>query len=212
MLTTINKYPFFDLTEIILEKEFSYKSYKTAQPVKAGNYVPDIKFEAGYSIWQNFDNGTPSYGPISRQVLDKPLVLSFYSKHWGDRGLEQLIQLNNLQQEIKANGGHHVVVCAEQPSQELAKLAWEHNLSLSFYYDADNKIAKKFRVYSEEDPTWNRFAGIDENIPLLSTYVIDTARHILYAHIDKNLTSTFREDEVISAVYTSALSNNRRTA
>lgn len=212
MLTTINKYPFFDLTEIILEKEFSYKAYKSIQPVNAGNYVPDIKLESGYDIWQNFNNGAPTYGPIARQLFDKPLVISFYSKHWGDRGIDQLKQLNTLQTEIKANGGNLVIISAEAPSQELAKIAWEQNLSLNFYFDKDNKIAKKFRVFSEEDPTWNRFAGIDENIPLLSTYVIDTAKHILYAHVDKNLTNTFLSEEVVAAVYGSALNNNRRSA
>jgi peroxiredoxin len=91
-------------------------------------------------------------------------------------------------------------------------LAWEHSLSLSFYYDNENQIARKFRVYSEEDPTWNKFAGIDENIPLLSTYVIDTARHILYAHIDKNLNEDINSEQIVASVYGSALNNNRRSA
>jgi peroxiredoxin len=213
MLTTINKYPYFDLSEIIIERDLSYKAYKALKPVKAGNYVPDIKLDTDYANWQNFYNGAPTPGHIAtRQLLSKPLVISFYSKHWQDRGIDQLKQLNALQYEIKANGGNLVIINADGPNEDLAKIAWEHNLSLNFYFDKDNKIAEKFRVYSEEDPTWNTFAGIDVNVPLLATYVVDTAKHIVFDHVDRNLTDTFVADEILTAVYHSALNNSRKSA
>lgn len=210
MLTAINKYPFFDISEIIPDYDLKYKQYKPLQPVKAGNYIPDFTLNQSYVHWQQFYNGSETHGPVMlRQLLDKPLVISFYSYHWKNLGIGQLKQLNTIQHEIKANGGNLLVITSEK-QEGLQSKAWEHNLSLNFYYDHDNEIAKRFRVYSEDNPAWNRFSGIDENAPLLATYVIDPARQIVYSHIDLNFTAAFPAKDIISAVYQSALSNNRK--
>jgi peroxiredoxin len=212
MLTTATKYPFFDLSEIIPEANFPYKAYQSLKPVRTGNLIPDVNLSTQYSRWQNFYNGAPTHGPISlKHFYGKPLAIAFYSKHWGEYGIEQLKQLNAIQAEIKANGGNLLVITADgEDDEQLARITWEHSLSLNFYYDVDNEIAQKFRVYSENDPTWNTFSGIDVNIPLLAVYVIDTDRQIAFDHINRDLSNTFIADEMISAVYESALVNNRR--
>lgn len=211
MLASTNKYPFFDLSEIIPDNDLYYKTYKALKPVKTGNIIPDINLVTQYSRWKNFYNGAPTHGPISlKHLYGKPLAIAFYSKHWQERGIEKLKQLNAIQSEIKAHGGNLLIVTDEAEDEQLAKVTWEHNLSLNFYHDINNEIAEKFRVFSENDPTWNRFSGIDVNIPLLAIYVIDTDRHIIYDHIDRDLTSTFIADEVVAAVYGAALTNNRR--
>jgi peroxiredoxin len=211
MLATVNKYPFFDLSEIIPDIDLSYKPYQSLKPIKAGNLIPDLNIHANYSRWQKFYSGAPTYGPVSlKQLLNKPLVISFYSKHWQDKGLEQLKQLNAIQYEVKANGGNLLIVNAEEGDEKLAKIAWEHSLSLNFYYDYNKEIAEKFRVYSEIDPTWNRFSGIDVNVPLLATYVIDASKQIVYDYIDKDLSGLFPSDNILNAVYESALNNNRK--
>ncbi|MDB5004292.1 MAG: hypothetical protein JWQ34_2517 [Mucilaginibacter sp.] len=211
MLTTINKYPFFDLSEIIPDNDITYKSYKALKPVKTGNLIPDINLVTDYKRWKNFYNGAPTHGPISlKHLYGKPLTIAFYSKHWGEYGVEQLKQLNTIQSEIKANGGNLLVLTNEAGNDQLAKLTWEHSLSLNFYHDINNEIASKFRVYSENDPTWNRFSGIDVNIPLLAIYVIDTDRHIVYDHINRDLSNTFIADDIIAAVYNAALTTNHK--
>jgi len=211
MPTTINKYPFFDLSEIIPDNDLTYKTYKKLKPVKTGNLIPDINLVTDYKRWKNFYNGAPTHGPIAlKHLYGKPLTIAFYSKHWRDRGVEQLKQLNAIQSEIKANGGNLLILTDEVNDEQLAKISWDHSLSLNFYYDINNGIAEKFRIYSEKDPTWNTFSGIDVNIPLLAVYVIDTERHIVYDHIDRDLSSTFIADDVIAAVYNAALTNTRR--
>jgi peroxiredoxin len=167
MLTTISKYPFFDLSEIISDNDIPFKPYKALKPVKTGNLR-------------------------------------------GKYGVEQLKQLNAAQSEIKANGGNLLVLTDEAGDDQLAKITWEHSLSLNFYRDINNEIASKFRVYSENDPTWNRFSGIDVNIPLLAVYVIDTDRHIVYDHVNRDLSNTFIADDIIGAVYNAALTINHR--
>jgi len=206
MLSTINKYPFFDLSELNIENEFNPKIYQKLKPVKTGNLVPDISLVADYKRWKNFCNGTPTQGQFPwKQLYGKPLTIAFFSIHWGDRGIEQLKRLNDIQNEIKANGGNLLVFTNDVNNEQLARITWEHSLTLNFYHDIDNKIAGRFRIYSEKDPTWNTYSGVNVNIPLLAVYVIDTDRHIAYHYIDRDLEQNFRTDDVITAVYESAL-------
>jgi len=210
MLATTNKYPFFDLSEIIPELNFEFKSYKPLKPVKTGNYIPDFTLNNLHEQWQQFYNGAETHGPVLlRQLLNKPLVISFYSQHWKEEGLDQLKQLNALQHEIRANGGNLLVINDEK-GNGLQKLAWENSLSLNFYFDKNNHIAKKFRIYSESNPAWNRFSGIDANIALLATYVIGPSQRVIYDHIDEDFIKPFPAKEILSAVYESALTVNSK--
>lgn len=138
------------------------------------------------------------------------MAIAFYSKHWQDRGIEQLKQLNAIQAEIKANGGNLLILTDEAADEQLVRVTWEHSLSLNFYNDINNEIAEKFRVYSADDPTWNRFSGIDVNIPLLAVYVIDTERHIVYDHVDRDLSNSLVADDIIASIYEASLTNTRR--
>ncbi len=210
MLTAINKYPFFDITEIIADNDLEFKSYNPLFPVKTGNLIPDLSLNKAYANWQQFYNGSETHGPVLlRHLLEKPLVISFYSHHWKDFGLKQLKNLNAIHHEIKASGGNLLIITPEREDGLQAK-AWEHNLSLNFYYDNDNAIARQFRVYDEDSPAWGRFSGIDENAPLLATYVLDSYRQIVFDHVDLSFEAAFPAKEIISNVYIAALANNRK--
>ena len=101
--------------------------------------------------------------------------------------------------EIKAGGGNLLIISSEK-ERSLEKILWDNNLSLSFYFDEDKEIAKKFRIYSESDPIWNKFSGIDTNVPLLATYVISPAGQVEYDHIDPDFSKIFPSKDIISAV------------
>lgn len=208
MSTTTNKYPFFDLSEIITEPEFAFRSYQPIKPVKTGNIIPDFNLQREYGHWQHFFNGAEIHGSIPfRSILSKPLVVVFYSHEWKSHGTYLLKRLNAIQNEIKAHQGNLLIITPEKDLQ-LEKIVWENSLSLNFYFDQDNEIAKQFRVYSEDDPAWNRFSGIDANVALLSTYVIDASRQIVFDDVNSDFSSTFSDDQLLSAVYHSSLSGN----
>lgn len=210
LATTINhtKYPFFDLSEIIPERDLSFKAYKPLRPVRSGNYLPDFTLHAAYTRWQHFFNGAETHGALLlRQLLSKPLVISFYSPQWQQHGLEQLKQLNAIQAEIKASGGNLIIITAEK-EKELEKLVWENNLSLNFYFDAQHQIAQSLRIYSDADPVWNRFSGIDTNVPLLATYVLDANRQVIYDQVSLDLGESIAAKNIISAVYGASLAEN----
>lgn len=210
LATTLNnnKYPFFDLSEIVPEPDFAFRPYKPLKPVRTGNYLPNFTLQSGYARWQHFFNGAETHGAVLlRQLLSKPLVISFYSPQWQQHGVDQLKQLNAIQAEIKANGGNLLIITAEK-EPALEKLAWENSFSLNFYFDANYEIAQSLRIYADSDPVWNRFSGIDTNVPLLATYVIDAARQIVYDHVNFDFADNIPTKEIIAAVYNASLAGN----
>ena len=210
MVTTSTiKYPSFDLLEATIDRDLSYKNYQSLKPVKAGYAISRIGFDFAYSRWQSFLNGVPDDTFVAtKQLYGQPLVISFYSKYWNGKGAEYLKQLSNLHKEIKANGGSLIIISAEAFSEELALLAFRSNLSLTFYFDQSNAIAEQLGVYSEKDPIWNWFAGIDQNVPLLSSFVIATENVVVFDHNHRDYDESLPNCEIIKAVSDSAYISN----
>jgi peroxiredoxin len=142
---------------------------------------------------------------LLRQFAGKPLVISFYSSQWQNYGLNHLKQLNALQNEIKALGAQLLVITPDAADKALEELIWDNSLSLNFYFDAENTIAKKFKLYSDADPVWNKYPGIDVNVPLLATYIVDTTNQIIYDHVDYSLQSAIAAGDILNALHTSSL-------
>ncbi|RKR80417.1 peroxiredoxin [Mucilaginibacter gracilis] len=212
-MSTKTKYPYFDSLELLLENDFLFKPFKPLIPVKAGNNIPEMLFSKDFGKWQQYVNGAKATGPIPFAKFNaQPLVVAFYSQYWGQAGITQLLHLNKLHHEVKAVGGNLVVVIPHKETL-LPKLAWKHELTLTFYNDQQNDIARQFRVFNEDSPAWNLFTGVDENVPLLATYVLNAANQILYDHLDLDLSDTFAADEVLNAVHQAAHdANGRRSA
>jgi peroxiredoxin len=202
MLAVYNstKYPQFDKLELDGESEFAFRHRHLLKPVKKGDIAPDFVFEKDNIRWQQFCNGVETHGQIPlRQLLNKALVLVFYSVSWQEHGLQLLKQLHMIQREIKANDANLLVISAEK-ERKLEKIAWDNSFSLNFYFDTANSIAERFGIYSENDPVWNRFSGIDTNVPLLATYVIAPYGTILYDHIDWDFSAGFPSGNLISSL------------
>ena len=196
----INKYPYFDVSEIIPDPDPVIRTFHNPEPVKTGDVLPDFSLEKDTLRWRQFFNGAEVHTPVLfHQFLNRPLVIGFYSYHWQQYGIDLLKQLNNLHKDIIEQQGNLLIISAEK-DKRLEKIVWENNLSLSFYFDKDNYIAEKFRIYSEYDPIWNRFSGVDANVPLLATYVVSLAGKIEYAHIDPDFAKSFPSKEIISSV------------
>jgi peroxiredoxin len=202
MLAALNtdRYPYFDLSEIIPEPDILTTPYRSVKPIKAGSILPDFTLQKENSRWQQFFNGSEIHGPVLlNQLLNKPLVIGFYSSQWQTYGIELLKQLNAIQPEIKAQGGNLLIISAEK-EHKLEMVAWEHSLSLNFYFDTKKEIAGKFRIYAEHDPIWNKFSGIDTNVPLLAAYVIGQSGQIEYDYVEQDFRDTFPAKDVVSAI------------
>lgn len=196
----INSLPYFDQSEIEPDQDLVFRSFNKSEPVGAGDILPDFSLEKEPGRWQQFFNGTETHGPVLfHQLLNKPLVIGFYSYHWQQYGIDLLKQLNSLQNEITANKASLLIISSEK-DRKLEKLVWDHNLTLNFYFDKDKQIAEKFRIYSDHDPIWNKFSGIDTNVPLLATYVVSASGQVEYHHIDPAFAKAFPTGQIISAV------------
>jgi len=196
----INSFPYFDRSEVEPDRDLIFRSFQKSEPVRSGDVLPDFSLEKEPARWQQFFNGAETHGPVLfHQLLNKPLVIGFYSYHWQQYGIDLLKQLNSLQNDITGNKASLLIIGSEK-DRKLEKLVWDNNLSLNFYYDTDKHIAEKFGIYSEHDPIWNKFSGIDTNVPLLSTYVVSASGQIEYDHIDPDFSKTFPTNEIISAV------------
>jgi len=207
--TSTIKYPSFDLLEATIDRDLSYKNYQSLKPVKSGYAISRIGFDFAYSRWQSFLNGLPDDTFVAtKQLYGQPLVISFYSKYWNGKGAEYLKQLSNLHKEVKANGGSLILISAEALNEELANMVFRNNLSLTFYFDQNNSIAEQLGVYSENDPIWNWFAGIDLNVPLLSTFVIATGNIVVFDHNHRDHDEILSNYEIIKAVSDSAYISN----
>lgn len=196
----INRYPQFDLSDISTEPDLVFKKHKFLEPVKTGDVLPDFALKKEASNWQQFIDGSVVQGPVLfSRFLNKPLVIGFYSHKWQQYGLDLLRELSAIQNDIKEQGGSLLIISSRK-DRELEKIVWDSNLSLSFYFDRNNEIAENFSIYSENDPIWNRFSGIDTNVPLLATYVVSTSGQIEYAHVDPDFSKSFPAKDIISAV------------
>jgi len=195
-----NKYSHFDMSEIIRELEFGFKKCQVLNPLKRGDAAPDFAFEKDFYRWKQFVEGVEAHRSVHLlQLLNKPLILAFYSGQWQAHGLELLKQISELQNRIPNDSANILVINAER-DRGLDKLIWDNNLSLSFYLDTEKNIAGKFRIYSENDPVWNRFSGVDTNVPLLATYAISSKGKILFDHINWDFSGKFPAEELLSSL------------
>lgn len=191
------KYPEFDNLELEREQDLTFHSWQGLKPVKTGEIVPDFIFEKDNYRWQQYHNGVETKALLTlRQLLNKTLILAFYSPAWQQHGLDVLKQLDSIGQQVRLNNANLLVIHAEK-GYMLEKIAWDNSLSLNFYFDPEHKIAESFGIYSENDPVWNKFSGIDNNVPLLATYVIASYGRILYDHVERNFSNGFPSENIV---------------
>ncbi|MDB5111069.1 MAG: hypothetical protein JWR67_2183 [Mucilaginibacter sp.] len=192
----------FDLSELIAELEIPFEKRESIKPLKTGNYVYDLILKKeNINRQQAFKGGATQSSVVFRKLSGKPLVISFYSSQWQEYGLNHLKQLNKLQREVNALGGNILIITPDAMDNTLEEIIWNHSLYLNFYYDQDNQVAKQLKVYADHDPAWNRYPGIEVNIPLLATYILDASRQIIFDHVDQTLEEGIPSEALLDALY-----------
>jgi peroxiredoxin len=196
----------FDYNELIAELEIPFKKRQPIKPLKTGDHLYDLILKKENINRQLAFKGIETQGSVVlRNLAGKPLVISFYASQWREYGLNHLKQLNRLQKEIKALGANILVITPDAMDKAMEELIWNNSLYLNFYYDQDNLIAKKFKVYDDNDPAWNRYPGIEVNIPLLATYILDTANQVAFDWIDETLQNEVSSSGLLEALNTAQL-------
>ncbi|WP_299286151.1 redoxin domain-containing protein [uncultured Mucilaginibacter sp.] len=198
MLSVAYQFPVFDFSEIIQEPKIAQK-YQPLKPLQAGQLTPNLKLVNKNGTWLGAARIKNYEGSVFlQQLLSQPLVISFYAEPWNKKGIHILKKLNAIHNDIIAAGGNLLIITAEGPFTQ-ADVNRRNRFNLSFYHDVNHEIAKQFKVYGDEDPIWNKFSGIDVNVPLLATYVLSPKGQIVYDHIDTAFNGKFPSAEIINA-------------
>lgn len=199
MFSTAYQFPVFEYLELHQQTKTNQK-YQPLKPLSAGQLTPDLKLVNKNGTWLNASRIKNYEGTVfTQQLLTKPLVISFYAEPWNRKGTFILKKLNALENKVTAAGGNLLIITSEGPFAQ-SQLNSKHGFNLNFYHDVNHEIARKFKVYSDEDPIWNKFSGIDVNVPLLATYILSPNGQIIYDHVDTAFTGHFPSAEIINAV------------
>ncbi len=193
----------FDSLEYVSELEYDNQSFSRLNPAKAGDFVAGLSAQKNKGKWHPFfDENLYSQSGISFTYTKKPIVIYFYAKQWGEIGNGHLKQLHAIQEEIRYHSGNLLIVSAEHESF-LKQVSWKLNLSLSYYSDPENELSGLFGVYSDHSPSWTRYAGIDQNVPLPALYVLDHSRQVVFDFDNDEISETLPLENAINTLYQS---------
>lgn len=178
-----------------------YKNSTDRVPVAvAGDKLPPLFFH-GEEIIQQADLAAMNPKGILPlvELLERPLVLSFFSIHWNDYGVQHLQSLQALHAQIREAGGTLLLLTAED-KRFIQPLIDQYGLTFDIIHDKDNAVAAKLGIYQESAPLWDRVSGINENVPTPATYVVNPAKNIVYGGSDTWLQQPFKNDELLQAL------------
>lgn len=203
MLNKTLNFPAFDLLETAPELIYNPQTYEKLKPLKSGDHVLELLDQSSQAVNTLSGAHGLNQGGVSAPYLNKTLAVYFYSRHWGNISLAHLKQLNAIRNEVKYHDGNLIVIDSSGPDSTLQQILWTNNLSLPIYQDHDHKIAGLFGVYAENSPIWNRYAGIDENIPLPAAFVVDHFLKVVFDHSNEEISTHLQADHIVAAVYQS---------
>jgi peroxiredoxin len=171
-----------------------------ARPLLTGESVPFFSLVDTADYWQAslFTTGLSHQTVSLPELLTRgPIVVSFYCPCWGGYARPFLAAVTKMATEVRAKGGQMVVFTNQNPKS----LVNQTDLSsMLLAYDADNSVARRFGVYSETDPIWDRVSGISEDVYVPAVYVIDRFRKIQYHFLDENFEGFTQQTEVLNAL------------
>ena len=167
-------------------------------PLKEGNLVPLFRFQKEKGLFSSAFWRLRKNNVTLKELHQKPLVLVFYSIYWNGHGISLLKKINSLQKQINAAGGIILVICAEE-IKAVNRVIGPLHLELNLYPDTDHQLSSYFGVFSDDRPTWNLYSGVNKNIPLLATYVINPSGQIALHHID-DFSSSLSDEVLLAAI------------
>lgn len=170
------------------------------RPLTTGVTAPFFSLSKTDTGWQAsvVPGGLP--GPLTLPDLleSGPVIVSFYCPCWGSYARPFLTALTKLAASVQAAGGQFVVFCNEDPKYLNRELVGP---AMKLVYDADYTVARRFGVYSEYDPIWDRVSGISEDVYVPALYVIDECGRIQYRFLDEDFAGFAEDKAVLNALH-----------
>lgn len=180
MNTRVYQTPIFDLLELDLAPEVFFNVQEKLQPITKGTPVSGLTTLRRVNKWHPyFDEIVLDTTSDQLRYTHKPLLLYFFEKDWGTIATNHLTQLNAVQQRLH-DRQINLLVITSGSLKEFQKLSTEESYNLEPFEDSTFEIAGLLKIYSEKDPSWSRYPGIEGNIPLPALYLLDGARQIAF--------------------------------
>ncbi|GAB2528856.1 redoxin domain-containing protein [Spirosoma aerophilum] len=170
------------------------------QPLLTGDLAPFFSLSGASTNWRAsvFGQKLPD---AATSILDlvtvRPLVVSFYCPCWGRYARPYLESLVRLNQALLAVDAELVVFSNESPGI-LARQV--DGLDFRVAYDAESTVARRFGVYSEDYPLWERVSGISEDAFTPALYVVGQDRRIAYHFLDEDFDRTLDSGHIVSVI------------
>lgn len=200
MLNHKLQFPTFDILELTTELEYSGQTYSKLKPARPGDFSNGLS--QGKNKWHPFfDENVFNQTGTTFSYTKKPLVLYFYSAQWGAISIAHLKQLNSQLQQIQYHQGNLLLITDNE--DDIKQALWDYSLSLPYYNDPKHDLAHLLGIYDDNSPAWNRYAGVDQNVPLPSVYVLDGARQVAFAYANEDLLTGLPLNYITEAVYQS---------
>jgi peroxiredoxin len=200
MLNNNLKYPAFDTLELFTDLELNMQTYTKLKPAKPGDFIDGLNITK--NKWHPFFNeNVYNQSGITFSYTKKPLVLYFYSSQWGATSIAHLKQLNSQLQQIQYHYGNLLIITDND--DDIKQALWDHSLSLQHYTDTKHELSQLLGIYADNSPAWNRYAGVDQNVPLPSVYVLDSLRQVAFAYANEDILTGLPLNYITETVYQS---------
>ncbi len=175
-------------------------STHTVKPLVTGDKVPYINLvdRSGDRETAMGNYGVPGFATSIDDLLEnQPLVIAFYSPKWGRYARPYLEALVQLSFGLKAIDARLLVIARESPKMITRQIG---EAACMIAQDPRFAVARRFGLYSEDDPVWDRISGISDEVFIPAVYIINQQRTITWHSVDAWFDKTFDLARIIDGV------------
>lgn len=204
--------PIFDSLELEFAPEPLFHRYDKLIPATRGESIDAFDPKQSHSRWHRFFNEiVVNTNTQAFSYARKPLLLYFYEQDWGLAAIEHLKQLSALRNELRYRQINLLVVTSNSLKQ-FKELSWKENLALDVYEDTKKELASLLKIYAEHSPSWSRYAGIEQNIPLPSLYLLGNDRRISLAFPNEDIRLKLPVDTLLNTWPAAEYTHDKKSA
>ncbi|OIN58018.1 peroxiredoxin family protein [Arsenicibacter rosenii] len=170
------------------------------KPLVTGEKIPYINLVSRSDDRDTAMNnvGVPGFATSLDDLIEaQPLVIAFYSTGWGRFARPYLDALVRLSLGLKAIDTRLLVI-AQDPVRSVSRQVGESRFLVA--QDTRFSVARRFGIYSEDDPVWDRISGISDDVFIPAVYVVNQERTITYHAIDEYFEHPLDLERIIDAV------------
>jgi peroxiredoxin len=140
-----------------------------------------------------------------------PVIICFYRSIWCPYCNLELRAYQRVLPEIRAGGGEFIAISPQTPDNSLAT-AEKSTLAFEVLSDRGNRVAEEFGIAYETPEIVRQVTAMfgadivaingadDGRLPISATYLVDTQRRIVLAHVDPDFRVRLEPEDALAAL------------